>query len=220
MSEWEIDGREVTSNSLWRVIEDFENGVLSESGREEFLHVLEDSRRARAVYLEYCELSALLQMKAEGKLLHSAVRMKGAPPRHGYENLRPYLEGDWDSLEAIQIWYSALTRASENSIVEAADRGKGMIVRGVVRRIDPWTSLDDFTAQNGLDDLRADGESAAQFLLRFAIASPGLHTTIIGTKSLDHLADNIRAVETGPLPADVLAEAKQRLDAKCIRVAA
>jgi hypothetical protein len=64
MSDWEIDGREVSSNSLWRVIEDFENGALSPTGREELLQVLEDSRRARAIYLEYFELSALLQIKA------------------------------------------------------------------------------------------------------------------------------------------------------------
>jgi aryl-alcohol dehydrogenase-like predicted oxidoreductase len=163
-------------------------------------------------------LETMLQIKAEGKVRHIAVSMKGATPRHGYEQFRPYLDGDWDAFEAIQIWYSAMTRASEEAIVEAAGCGKGMIVRGVVRRIDPWTSLDDFTMQNGLDDFRADGESAAQFLLRFAIANPGLHTTIIGTKSLDHLADNIRAVEAGPLPTDVLAEAKRRLDANGIMV--
>lgn len=165
-------------------------------------------------------LETMLQIKAEGKVRHIAVSMKGATPRHGYEQLRPYLDGDWDVFEAIQIWYSALTRASENAIVEAADRGKGMIVRGVVRRIDPWASLDDFMAENGLNDLRGIGESAADFLLRFAIANPGLDTTIIGTKSMDHLADNIRAVEAGPLPDDVLAEAKRRLDDNGIVVAA
>jgi aryl-alcohol dehydrogenase-like predicted oxidoreductase len=92
-----------------------------------------------------------------------------------------------------------------------------MIIRGVVRRIDPWASLADAVTKLGLDDLQAEGESAAQFLLRFAISHPGLHTTIIGTKSLDHLADNIKAVEAGPLPDDVLTEAKRRLDAAGIK---
>jgi aryl-alcohol dehydrogenase-like predicted oxidoreductase len=87
-----------------------------------------------------------------------------------------------------------------------------MIIRGVVRRIDPWESLSDAVTQLGLDELRADGESAAQFLLRFAMAHPGLHTTIIGTKNLDHLAENIKAVEAGPLSNEVLAEAKRRLN--------
>jgi len=53
--------------------------------------------------------------------------------------------------------------------------------------------------------LRAEKEGVAQLLLRFAISHPALCTTIIDTKSQVHLAENIKAVETGPLPNDVLA---------------
>ena len=88
-----------------------------------------------------------------------------------------------------------------------------MIIRGVVRTVEPYESLTDFMDKVGLNDLRAGGESAAQFLLRFAISHPALHTTIIGTKSLDHLADNVKAVEAGPLATDVLAAVKARLAA-------
>jgi aryl-alcohol dehydrogenase-like predicted oxidoreductase len=158
-------------------------------------------------------LETMLKIKEEGKVRHVAVSMSGGAEGYGYGQMRPYLDGDWDAFEAIQVWYSALARFSENAITEAADRGMGMIIRGVVRRVDPWDSLADAVTKLGLDNLRAGGESAAQFLLRFATAHPGLHTTIIGTKSLDHLADNIKAVEAGPLPGDVLAEAKRRLDA-------
>jgi ferric-dicitrate binding protein FerR (iron transport regulator) len=64
MSEWKIDGREVSSTSLWRVIEDFENGALSPDAQEELLQILEESQRARAIYLKHFELTALLQIKA------------------------------------------------------------------------------------------------------------------------------------------------------------
>ena len=157
-------------------------------------------------------LETMLEIKAEGKVRHIAVSMSGRADGHGYGQLRPYLDGDWDAFEAIQIWYSALTRASEEAMAEAAQRGKGMIIRGVVRRVDPWESLDAFVDGVGLRDLCAPGENAAQFLLRFALAHPALHTTIIGTKSLDHLAENIAAVEAGPLADDLLAEARRRLD--------
>ena len=156
-------------------------------------------------------LATMLKIKEEGKVRHIAVSMSGAAGGRGYGQLRPYLDGDWDQFEAIQVWYSALARASENAMSEAAARGKGMIIRGVVRTIEPYASLADFMDNVGLNDLRASGESAAQFLLRFAIAHPALHTTIIGTKSLDHLADNIKAVEAGPLAPDVLAAVKARL---------
>ncbi|MEZ4657613.1 MAG: aldo/keto reductase [Caldilineaceae bacterium] len=158
-------------------------------------------------------LETMLKIKAEGKVRHIAVSMSGRADGHGYGQLRPYLDGDWDAFEAIQVWYSALTRASENAMTEAANRGKGMIIRGVVRRIDPYASLDDFAAQTRLSDLYPRSENAAQFLLRYAISHRALHTTIIGTKSLDHLAENIAAIEAGPLPSDIMATAKARLDA-------
>ncbi len=158
-------------------------------------------------------LETMVRIQEEGKVRHIAVSMSGRAVGHGYGQLRSYLDGAWEQFAAIQVWYSALERASENALSEAAKRGKGLIIRGVVRPIEPYATLADFVKKVGLDDLRAAGESAAQFLLRFAIAHPALHTTIIGTKSLNHLADNIKAVDAGPLPADVLAEAKNRLAA-------
>jgi aryl-alcohol dehydrogenase-like predicted oxidoreductase len=69
-----------------------------------------------------------------------------------------------------------------------------------------------------LDDLLAD-MSRIEFMLRFTLSHPGLDTTIVGTASLDHLHDNLRAAEKGPLPRDTLAEARHRLDAADARSA-
>ena len=66
--------------------------------------------------------------------------------------------------------------------------------------------------QAGLDDL-LDGATRIEFTLRFTLSHPGLSTTIVGTRNPAHLRDNIRAAKKGPLPADVLAEAKRRLAA-------
>ena len=41
---------------------------------------------------------------------------------------------------------------------------------------------------------------------------PHCHTTIVGTLSPQHLHENIAIAAKGPLPADVYAEAKRRLD--------
>jgi aryl-alcohol dehydrogenase-like predicted oxidoreductase len=38
-----------------------------------------------------------------------------------------------------------------------------------------------------------------------------MHTTIVGTKNPAHLAENVKAAQAGPLPAEVYAEAKRRL---------
>lgn len=64
----------------------------------------------------------------------------------------------------------------------------------------------------GLDDLR-DGDTQQGFLLRYAIATPGVTTVIVGTADPRHVRDNVQAARRGPLPADVYAEARRRLDA-------
>lgn len=48
-------------------------------------------------------------------------------------------------------------------------------------------------------------------MLRYTLANPNMHTTIAGTADLDHLADNLRTAELGPLPPDVYAQAQWRL---------
>ena len=63
-----------------------------------------------------------------------------------------------------------------------------------------------------LDEL-LNGMSRIEFMLRFTISEPALDTTIVATKSVDHLRGNVAAALKGPLPADLVAEAKRRLDA-------
>ena len=43
------------------------------------------------------------------------------------------------------------------------------------------------------------------------ISNPSMHTTIVGAANMEHLADNLRTAELGPLPPDVYAEAQRRL---------
>ena len=63
-----------------------------------------------------------------------------------------------------------------------------------------------------LDEL-LDGMSRVEFMLRFTLSHPDLDTTIVGTANVDHFRDNLAAAVKGPLPDDVVNEAKQRLDA-------
>ena len=63
-----------------------------------------------------------------------------------------------------------------------------------------------------MDEL-LEGMSATEFLLRFTITNPDMHTTIVGTLNPAHLHANVAAVLQGPLPAAVYAEAKRRLAA-------
>ena len=53
-----------------------------------------------------------------------------------------------------------------------------------------------------MDEL-LEGMSATEFLLRFTITNPDMHTTIVGTLNPAHLHANVAAVLQGPLPAAV-----------------
>ena len=76
----------------------------------------------------------------------------------------------------------------------------------------PNTTMQNWWEGAKLDDL-LDGISRIEFMLRFTLSHPGLDTTIVGTRSTKHLDDNIASAIKGPLPADVVTEAKNRLTA-------
>ncbi|MGO8916764.1 MAG: aldo/keto reductase [Stellaceae bacterium] len=159
-------------------------------------------------------LDELLRLKQEGKLRFIGV--SGTLP-----NLAEQV--DSGVFDVFQIPYSALQREHEDVIAKASTAGAGIVIRGGVARGAPtnWNKryymLTSGELSGRWDKARLDellnGMSRIEFMVRFVIAQPALDTTIIGTKNLDHLRDNVAAAQKGPLPADVVAEAKRRLDA-------
>jgi aryl-alcohol dehydrogenase-like predicted oxidoreductase len=159
-------------------------------------------------------LDELLKLKQEGKVRF--IGISGILP-----NLAEQVESG--VFDVFQIPYSALQREHENIISKASAAGAGIIIRGGVARGTPtnWNkryymlSGDELSGRwdkTKLDEL-LNGMSRIEFMVRFAIAEPALDTTIIGTKNLDHLRDNVAAARKGPLPPDMVAKAKRRLDA-------
>ena len=113
--------------------------------------------------------------------------------------------------DTFQIPYSALERRHEQMIQDAADAGAGILIRGGIglgHRAHP--DRDSTWERAGLEELAA-GMGRHAFVLRFTLAHPACHTTIVGTTSLDHMKANVAAALEGPLPADVYSEAKARL---------
>ncbi|MCE0484543.1 MAG: aldo/keto reductase [Methylacidiphilales bacterium] len=149
------------------------------------------------------------EVKKAGKVRHVAISST-------LPHLPIFLK--WGVFETFQIPYSALERAHEEVLSQVARAGAGVIVRGGVARGEPGSGLGDGGRWNAfeqarLDELCAPGESRTTFLMRFTISHPDMHTTIVGTKNPGHLAENVKAAQAGPLPADVYAEAKKRLTA-------
>ena len=146
----------------------------------------------------------------------------------GMSGILPNLPGQiaMDVFDAFQIPYSAVQRDHEELITAAAATGAGTLIRGGAARGAPSEDKNWRTgplsqpaglgqrnwAASGIGDLLAgSGMTPMEFVLRFTLSHPYLSTTIVGTASPDHLQGNIAIAEKGPLPADLYAEAKSRL---------
>jgi aryl-alcohol dehydrogenase-like predicted oxidoreductase len=164
-------------------------------------------------YMEQGALQEAMKLRDEGK-----VRFIGVSAT--LPNMPEQVQ--MGVFSAFQVPYSALQREHENAIAQASAAGAGIIIRGGVARGAPadWDNRGYYMITS--DDMRArwdnahidellDGMSRIEFMLRFTLSNPDLDTTIVGTKNVDHLRDNVEFAARGPLPADLLAEAKRRL---------
>lgn len=159
-------------------------------------------------------LDALVDLKRQGKVRF--IGMSATLP-----NLRDHIK--MGVFDVFQIPYSALQREHEDVITEASRAGAGIVIRGGVARGGPGKEQGDFWdawQKAGLDDLLGQSSAGSgeamtrmEFVFRFTISHPDLDTTIVGTRNPAHLRDNVIASQKGPLPPDVYAEAKSRLDA-------
>ena len=156
------------------------------------------------------------------------LRKEGKVRFIGMSGILPNLPGQiaMDVFDAFQIPYSAVQRDHEELITAAAATGAGTLIRGGAARGAPSEDKNWRTgplsqpaglgqrnwAASGIGDLLAgSGMTPMEFVLRFTLSHPYLSTTIVGTANPGHLQSNIAIAEKGPLPADLYAEAKSRL---------
>jgi aryl-alcohol dehydrogenase-like predicted oxidoreductase len=161
-------------------------------------------------------IKTMQELKQQGKVRAIGISFRNGrqgddmyPAGYGFEGMQEFMT--WGVFDVIQIVYGGLTRKNEIGLAQAAELGIGMIVRGVVKRYFP--DYDELFERARLNELCEADESPNGFLIRFAMAHPGISTMIVGTSNPAHLAENVAAAGKGELPEDVYAEAKRRLDA-------
>jgi len=188
--------------------------------KTDYLDILQVHISPPRLLLEECgTIEAMQSLRDSGKVRF--LGMSGTLP-----NIVDHIAmGVFDTF---QIPYSALQREHEVVISKAAAAGSGTIIRGGVARGAPVVTDErlgklpgvmsrplregrDGWEMAGFDDL-LDGDTPMAFILRFTLSHPGVDTTIVGTTRPEHLVANLAAARRGPLPADVYAEAKRRLD--------
>jgi aryl-alcohol dehydrogenase-like predicted oxidoreductase len=187
---------------------------------------------SRAVIEADDALAELDELREAGKVRY--LGMSGTLP-HIWDHI------DMGVFDVFQIPYSGVEREHERVMTAAARAGAGIVVRGGVgrgvsvgdravaettstpdrrakfdglRAADIWTvdmsQREERLRQAALDDLLG-GMGLMEFMLRFTLSHPHADTVIVGTRNIDHLRDNVRIANLGPLPADLYEEAKRRL---------
>ena len=188
----------------------FENGKLEHDFRPENVRdgVEQSLRRMRTDHLDLVQIHSSpsrAKVEAEGTVeAMVALRDEGKVRFLGMSSTMPELEAHLEMgvFDAFQIPYSALQPEHEALVTRAARLGAATIVRGGVARGATATDHDDegdhsfwraFVVERrslweraSLDEL-LDGMSPMEFMLRFVLSHPDLHTTIVGTSKPTHL---------------------------------
>lgn len=123
---------------------------------------------------------------------------------------------DLGVFDTFQIPYSCLAPEHSELMTQAAQAGAGIIIRGGIAQGGPDAviqrpALNDLWNQAKLDEVLPAGVSRAELILRYTLTHPHCHTTIVGTCNTDHLAENLKAASTGPLPEALFTEIRQRV---------
>jgi aryl-alcohol dehydrogenase-like predicted oxidoreductase len=161
-------------------------------------------------------MQAMRDARAAGKVRHLGLTIRngqpheyGHPATFGYNSILRFAA--WPDIEVIQLVYGGLTRLSEDAIQKAHDGyGTGIVARGIIKRYDE--RYEARLEASKLKELFAEGETANEFLLRYALSHPAISSLVIGTKNIHHLRENVKTAARGPLSSQVYAEAKRRLN--------
>ncbi len=147
------------------------------------------------------------------------IKSQGLTRFIGASHTLPWLTECVESgaFDTFQIPYSCLEPEHHDAINLAAEAGAGIIIRGGIGRGGPEADVLsrvrlDVWQQAGLQDL-CDDIRPPELILRYSTTHPNCHTTIVGTCSVDHLKDNLAAMEKGPLPDDLYQEVRRRVAA-------
>jgi len=121
------------------------------------------------------------------------------------------------AFDTFQVPYSCLEPQHHEAISRAAQTGAGIIIRGGIGKGGPQAGFAEprrlkLWEQAGLQELCGD-MAPAELILRYTITHPHCHTTIVGTRSIEHFRDNVAAMAKGSLPGDLYEEIRRRVAA-------
>jgi aryl-alcohol dehydrogenase-like predicted oxidoreductase len=107
-------------------------------------------------------------------------------------------------------------RIIDDPLPQIAVNGLGMIAKRPVANA-PWRHSEPPYGHHSAEywyrlekmQIKRHGMEWLELALRFAAFTEGVSTSIAGTNNMDHFMENVRAVEKGPLSADIVNEIRE-----------
>ncbi len=183
------------------------------------LHVWTDSWSADNEWSD-----AMHELREKGKILACGVSINDHDPNDAVEVTLS------DKVDTLQLIYNIFDQSPEENLFAAArEKNVGVIVRvpldegslGGMLRKDTMFEDGDWRAEYfGGDRLREtvqrvekvrpvlerDGQTLAQGALRFCLSNDVVSTVIVGSTNPEHVRDNARVSDKGPLDEETIAE--------------
>jgi aryl-alcohol dehydrogenase-like predicted oxidoreductase len=185
------------------------------------LHVWDDSWASDKEFLE-----TAVRLKNEGKARAFGISLNRWQPENGIKAIRTGL------VDTVQVIYNIFDQAPEDELFPLCrEMNVGVIARvpldegGLSGKLTLETkfSKDDWRASyfrpenlrptveraERLKALLLDGMTLPEMALRFILANPDVSSTIVGMRKQEHVRQNLKLSEAGPLPPDLLGELKK-----------
>lgn len=171
-------------------------------------------RRLRMECLDVLLLhSCELQMLQRGEVIDAVTKARDAGKARfiGYSGDNQVLQFaiDCGAFNVIECSFNILDQANREAIETAAGRGIGVLLKRPMANAVPGATArprSDYAAQYwprwqaiGLADRDFDGVPPLEAALRFSAYQKGVSCVLIGSSNAEHMRDNARWLEQGPL---------------------
>jgi aryl-alcohol dehydrogenase-like predicted oxidoreductase len=162
----------------------------------------------------------LLDLKDEGLIRHLAVSEAFASD-NGHESLGQSLDAGDDWYDVVMVGHNPFNPSARDRVLPATEeRDIGVLVMFAVRKSLASADgvrrvVDELVERRAIDVAMLDRDDPLGFLLadggagsyseaayRFARHEPGCHVVLTGTGSVDHLTENVAAINGPPLPLE------------------
>ncbi len=177
--------------------------------------------RIDVLHLHSCPLETLRRDDVLGALERAVLDGKVRIAAYSGENRELAWAVDSGRFGAVQCSVNVVDRAAlDGPIARAAAAGIGVIAKRPLanaawREPTPGAGPDVAEYRRRFLEL-APGDVAAwpEAALRFAAFAPGVSSAVAGSANPTHLRHNLRAIEAGPLPADVAGRLRDAFEAR------